>query len=78
MTDLSPPKIVKLDLNGNVQYTWLLETEGPNRYIEMHSFAGDSDSNLYGSDNQMGRTQKFVPKADGDTALLVGQPYVAP
>ena len=77
VTDLSPPKVVKLDLNGNVQYTWLLETEGPNRYIEMHSFAVDSDGNLYGSDNQMGRTQKFVPKADGDPALVVGQPYVA-
>ena len=78
VSDLSPPKIVKLDLNGNRQYTWHLATEGSGRFREMHSFAVDADGNLYGSDNQLGRTQKFVPKADADPALLIGEPYVAP
>ena len=77
VSDLSPAKIVKLDLNGNRQYTWQLDSEGPGRFREMHSFAVDADGNLYGSDNQLGRTQKLVPKADADLTLLIGEPYVA-
>lgn len=77
VSDLSPAKIIKLDLNGNRQYTWQLDSEGPGRFREMHSFAVDADGNLYGSDNQLGRTQKLVPKADADPTLLIGEPYVA-
>ena len=77
VSDSSPAKIVKLDLNGNRQYTWQLDSEGPGRFREMHSFAVDADGNLYGSDNQLGRTLKLVPKADADPTLLIGEPYVA-
>ncbi len=76
VSDMSPAKVVKLDLNGNRQYTWELDREGPGRFIEAHSFAVDSDGNLYASDNQLGRTQKLVPMPDADPALLIGQPYV--
>ena len=75
VTDLSPAKLVNLDLNGNWQYTWELPDEGPGAYIEMHSFAVDTDGNLYGADNQHGRTQKLVPKTDANPSLLVGDPY---
>jgi DNA-binding beta-propeller fold protein YncE len=78
VSQLTPPKVTKLDLDGNWLYTWHLPTEGPNRFLEMHSFAVDSDGNLYGSDNQNGRTQKLVPKPDADPALLMGKPYVRP
>ena len=77
VADLAPAKVVKLDLNGNRLYTWELDSEGPGRFQEMHSFAVDSEGTLYGSDNQLGRTQKLVPKPDADPALLIGQPYVA-
>ena len=76
VTDLSPAKLVKLDLNGNWQYTWELPQEGPGAYIEMHSFSIDTNGNVYGADNQHGRTQKLVPKTDADPALLVGQPFI--
>ena len=76
VTDLRPAKIVQLDLDGNRQYSFNLPTEGPHRYLEMHSFAVDSDGNLYGADNQHARIQKFVPKPGIDRSLLVGQPYV--
>ena len=80
VTDLtqSGPRIIKLDLNGNPQYTFNLDTEGPGRFREMHSFAVDSDGNLYGADNQHGRTVKLVPRADADPRYLIGQPWVAP
>ena len=77
VTQLAPAEVIKLDLNGNRLYTWALDSEGPGRFLEMHSFAVDTDGNLYGSDNQLGRTQKLVPKTDADPALLIGQPYVA-
>lgn len=73
VTDLRPAKIVQLDLDGNRKYSFNLPTEGPHRYLEMHSFAVDSDGNLYGADNQHARIQKFVPKAGIDRSLLVGQ-----
>jgi hypothetical protein len=31
--------------------------------------------NLYGGDNQFGRTQKMVPKPGVDPALLIKQPW---
>jgi hypothetical protein len=31
--------------------------------------------NLYGGDNQYGRTQKFVPRSGVDPALLINPPW---
>ena len=76
VTDLGPARVVKLDLNGNPLLNWELDQEGPGAFIEMHSFAVDADGNLYGADNQHGRTQKLTPRADADPAALVGQPFV--
>ena len=76
VTDLGPARIVKLDLNGNPLFNWELDQEGPGAFIEVHSFAVDADGNLYGADNQHGRTQKLTPKADADPAALIGQPFV--
>jgi len=76
VTDLNPPKIVQFNLDGSRKYTWNLPTEGPNFWIEMHSFSADSDGNIYGTDNQAGRPQKLVPKSDADPAHLIGRPYV--
>ena len=76
VSEVGPPRLIKLDFDGNRLHEWSLPTEGPGRYLEMHSFSVDSAGNLYGSDNQHARTQKFVPKADADPALLIGQPYV--
>ena len=76
VSDLSPPKVTKLALDGTRLYTWHLPSESPTRFLEMHSFAVDTDGNLYGSDNQNGRTQKFVPRADADPDLLLGAPFV--
>jgi len=76
VTDLNPPKIVQFNLDGSRKYTWNLPTEGPNFWIEMHSLSVDFEGNIYGTDNQAGRPQKLVPRADADPEHIVGRPYV--
>jgi DNA-binding beta-propeller fold protein YncE len=75
MTDLKPLRFIKLDFNGNRQYSWLVPPDLPDGYLEVHAFSVDSEGNLYGGDNQYGRTQKFVPKPDADPKLLIKAPW---
>jgi hypothetical protein len=77
LTTLSPLRFVKFDFEGNRRYTWNVPRELPNGYLEVHTFTVDSDLNLYGGDNQYGRTQKFIPKADADPAFIIQPPWVA-
>ena len=49
----------------------------PDGYLEVHTFSVDSAGNLYGGDNQYGRTQKFVPKPGADPAQLIRAPWRA-
>jgi hypothetical protein len=77
MTDLGPLRFTKLDFQGNHLYTWMVPSELPDGYLEVHTFSVDSDGNLYGGDNQYGRTQKFVPKPGADPKLLIGPPWRA-
>jgi hypothetical protein len=77
VTDLAPLRFNKLDFKGNHLYTWMVPRDLPDGYIEVHTFSVDSKGNLYGGDNQYGRTQKFVPKADADPKLLIREPWHA-
>jgi DNA-binding beta-propeller fold protein YncE len=71
VSDLGKPKVIKFDRAGNRLYTWFWPTEGPDRFREMHTMIVDSAGNVYGSDNQVGRTQKLVPKMGADPKLLL-------
>jgi hypothetical protein len=75
MTDLKPLRFVKLDFQGNRLYTWMVPSELPDGYLEVHTFSVDSAGNLYGGDNQYGRTQKFVPKPDANPQMLIKAPW---
>ena len=77
MTDLKPLRFVKLDFSGNRLYTWHVPSDLPDGYLEVHAFSVDSAGNLYGGDNQYGRTQKFVPKPGADPKLLIRPPWRA-
>jgi len=77
ITDLRPLRFIKYDFEGNQLYTWLVPRELPDGYLEVHTFSVDPEGNLYGGDNQYGRTQKFVPKPGADPELLIGPPWVA-
>jgi hypothetical protein len=68
---------VKLNFKGERQYTWLVPPDLPDGYLEVHTFSVDSEGNLYGGDNQYGRTQKFVPKQSANPAHLIKAPWVA-
>jgi hypothetical protein len=77
ITDLGPLRFINMDFEGNYLYTWLVPRELPDGYLEVHTFSVDSEGTLYGGDNQYGRSQKLVPKADADPALLIQPPWVA-
>lgn len=77
VTDLKPLRFVKLDFDGNRLYTWLVPPDLPDGYLEVHAFSVDSAGNLYGGDNQYGRTQKFVPKPGADPKQLIRAPWVS-
>lgn len=77
VTDIRPTKVIQLDLEGNRVVTWRLPLEGPTRWLEMHSFDTDNEGNVYGTDNQLGRTQKLVPREDADPRHLI-QPQFVP
>lgn len=76
VTDLNPPKIVQFNLDGERLYSFNLPTEGPDRWIEMHSMAVDDQGNLFGTDNQAGRPQKLTPRRDANPSNLVRPAYV--
>jgi hypothetical protein len=75
MTDLKPLRFVKLDFEGAHLYEWMVPSDLPDGYLEVHTFSVDSEGNLYGGDNQYGRTQKFVPKPGVDPTLLIKAPW---
>ncbi len=77
ITDLGPLRFVNLDFEGNYLYTWLVPPDLPDGYLEVHTFSVDTDGNLFGGDNQYGRTQKFVPKSGIDPDLIIDPPWVA-
>jgi hypothetical protein len=75
VTDLGPLRFTKLDMTGKHLYTWMVPPDLPDGYLEVHTIAVDAAGNLYGGDNQYGRTQKFVPKPGADKSLLIGPPW---
>jgi NHL repeat len=77
VTDLNPLRFTKLNFKGEHLYTWMVPKDLPDGYLEVHTISVDSNGNLYGGDNQYGRTQKFVPKPGTDKALLIGTPWAA-
>jgi hypothetical protein len=77
MTDLKPLSFIKLDFSGRRLYTWRVPADLPDGFLEVHTISVDQEGNLYGGDNQYGRTQKFVPRPGVDRGLLIGPPWAA-
>lgn len=77
ITDLGPLRFINFDFEGNLKYTWLVPGDLPDGFIEVHTFSVDADGNLYGGDNQYGRTQKLIPKPGAGPELLIEPPWIA-
>ena len=77
ITALQPLRFLNFDFEGNLKYTWLVPRDLPDGYLEVHTFSVDPAGNLYGGDNQYGRTQKFVPKPGVSADLLIEPPWQA-
>jgi len=77
ITDLGPLRFINFDFEGNLKYTWLVPGDLPDGFIEVHTFSVDADGNLYGGDNQYGRTQKLMPKPGAGPELLIEPPWIA-
>ncbi|MDH3205796.1 MAG: hypothetical protein OEO79_04250 [Gemmatimonadota bacterium] len=72
VADNQPPQMVKFNTNGDRLYSWMLDS-GPHRFGEVHEMAVDAEGSWYGSDNLLGRTQKFVPRPGANPELLIEQ-----
>ena len=59
----NPPRLVKLDWNGNPQFSWSVAGLGTaaGEMVNIHQFSVDSEKNFYAADPRHGRVQKFVP-----------------
>ena len=74
IADNMPPRLVKLDWNGNPQFSWDASGEGPGQFREIHQFSVDADKNFYGAGNVLGRVQKLVPQEGASFMQTFGAP----
>lgn len=75
----NPARLVKLDWNGNPQFSWTVAGLGavPGEMANLHQFSADVDRNLYMADPGHGRIQKFVPR-EGASVLETVAPPASP
>ena len=67
-------KFLKYSLNGALQSSWGTYGTFPGGIWGVHQFSVDADGNLYAAEALGGRTQKFQPKIDADSVLLITPP----
>jgi peptidylamidoglycolate lyase len=75
MAEANHDRIVKFNLNGELQTYWGVTGDEPGAMDNPHSFALDQDGNLYIADAWNNRVQKFVPSDNADKARLVAQEF---
>ena len=74
VADNMPSRIIKLDTNGNRLFSFDVSGEEPGQFQELHELSVDPDGNVYGADNLLGRTQKFVARAGASVTELFAIP----
>lgn len=73
-SDASTSKILKYDLQGNFLYSWGVHGDWPGSLWGAHEMTVDQEGNLYVSEVEAGRVQKFRPRKGANPSLLVGVP----
>lgn len=61
VADNQPVRLVKFSTAGERLYSWDMHGRGDAEFEELHQFSFDSQGNLFGADNILGRSLKFVP-----------------
>ena len=71
-----PARMVKLDWNGNPQFSWELAGfgTGAGDVAFLHQFSVDEEKNFYAADPGNGRVQKFVQKEGASFTETFGRP----
>jgi hypothetical protein len=72
--DRASSKMIKYDLNGNLQYTWGTWGNFPGGFWGVHGIHVDSEGNFYVAEVDNGGAQKFRPRAGANPAFLVAKP----
>ena len=72
--DRASSKMIKYDLNGNLQYTFGMWGPIPGGFWGVHGMHVDSEGNLYVAEVDNGGAQKFAPRAGANPAFLLTKP----
>lgn len=72
--DAATSKILEYDLKGHFLYSWGTLGDWPGSLWGVHQMSVDQEGNLYVSEVEAGRAQKFVPRKGANPAFLVGKP----
>jgi streptogramin lyase len=72
--DHGTSRLVKYDLEGNLQYSWGVYGNFPGAFWGQHQISVDQEGNVYVANVANGLTNKFRPRPGANPAYLVGQP----
>jgi hypothetical protein len=72
--DRATAKLIKYDLDGHLLYVWGTFGDFPGGFWGVHGLSVDQDGDLYLTDVDTGRAQKYRPRAGANPAFLVSKP----
>ncbi len=72
--DAATSKILEYDLNGHFLYSWGTLGDWPGSLWGVHEMSVDQEGNLYVSEVEAGRAQKFTPRKGANPDWIVGRP----
>jgi len=72
--DAATSKILEYDRSGHFLYSWGTLGDWPGSLWGVHEMSVDQDGNLYVSEVEAGRAQKFTPRKGANPDLLIGKP----
>ena len=73
--DRATAKMLKYDPDGHLLYSWGTWGDFPGAFWGVHGLSVDQEQNLYLSDVDTGRAQKYRPRAGVNPAFLVSKPF---
>ena len=72
--DATTSKILEYDLQGHFLYSWGINGDWPGSLWGVHGMSVDPQGNLYVSEVEAGRVQKFQPRKGANPEYVIGKP----